>query len=360
MPAIPGKQLGFKQYRSIICDIFTMRTTKLNVSEISQIGFLVFPGFPMACLTSVIEPLRAANEIAGSSVFDWRLISETGAKTVSSARVAFEPDMELTDAVDSDMLFLLGSPSSNFENAKQGNGILRRLDRHGAILGGISGGVFPLARSGVVSGHRCSVHWCYETAFRAEFPGIEMTDDVITVDRRRYTVSGAASAFDLALLLIENRLGADIAHEVACWFQHCTMRGEGVQQRIPMRPSASPDLPDLVARAVSLFSGRIDDPISVAEVAVRLQVTPRQIERAFKKATGQSPTHYYRGMRMKAARQLVLYSKDSMHDIAQSVGYTSATPLLTHYREAFGISPQEDRRQINSFRVQGKVPLPPA
>ncbi|WP_299142203.1 GlxA family transcriptional regulator [uncultured Tateyamaria sp.] len=332
----------------------------MNGSEIFKVGFLIFPGFPMACLTSIIEPLRAANEIAGVEVFDWDVVSESGARTISSARVAFEPDARLADVGDVSLLFVLGAPTSAFEDARQGNGALRRLDRHGVTLGAISGGVFALARAGLIEGHRCSVHWCYETAFRDAFPHIEMTGDVITVDRRRITVSGAASAFDLALQLIEDRLGAHMAHEVACWFQHATMRGHGVQQRIPMRPSAAPDLPPLVARAVALFAAHMEQPISVAEVAAQLQVTPRQVERAFKKATGQSPTHYYRSMRMKAARQLVLYSKQSMSHIAQAVGYTSATPLLTHYRAAFGVSPQEDRRQINSFRVQGNVPLPPA
>ncbi|WP_299732916.1 helix-turn-helix domain-containing protein [uncultured Tateyamaria sp.] len=332
----------------------------MNDSEKSEIGFLIFPGFPMACLTSVIEPLRAANEIAGTEVFVWHLVAESGARTVSSAHVWFEPDMALADIPEFDMLFLLGAPASTFEDPRRGEGLLRRLDRHGSILGGISGGVFPLVRSGVMRGHSCSVHWCYEAAFRSAFPDIEMTDDVITMDRRRYTVSGAASAFDLALRMIEDRLGPDIAHEVACWFQHPTMRGEGVQQRIPMHPSAAPDLPRLVARAVALFADHIEHPISVAEVARAMKVTPRQIERAFKKATGQSPTHYYRAMRMKAARQLVLYSKHSMSSIAQAVGYASATPLLAHYSAAFGVSPQEDRKQINSFRVAGNVPLPPA
>ncbi|MEP1352533.1 MAG: GlxA family transcriptional regulator [Tateyamaria sp.] len=333
---------------------------KLNDSKKIQLGFLIFPGFPMACLTSIIEPLRAANEIAGMHVFDWQVISESGSRTTSSARVVFEPDAKLQDVTTVEMLFLLGAPTSVFENAKQSNGTLRRLDRHGVILGAISGGVFPLVRSGVMDGYYCSVHWCYEAAFRSAFPDIDMTDDVIAMDGRRYTASGAASAFDLALRLIEDRLGADIAHEVACWFQHPTMRGEGVRQRIPMRPSAEPDLPKLVARAAALFADHVEHPISVADVARAVNVTPRQIERAFKKATGQSPTHYYRSIRMKAARQLVLYSKQSMQSIAQAVGYTSATPLLTHYRDAFGVSPQEDRKQINSFRVQGDVPLPPA
>ena len=314
----------------------------------------------MACLTSMIEPLRAANEIVGDAIFDWHVISESGSPTISSARVVFEPEAALGETSDLDVLFVLGAPTSTFENPRQGNGALRRLDRHGTVLGAISGGVFPLVRSGVMDGHRCSVHWCYEAAFRSAFPDIEMTDDVIHVDRRRYTVSGAASAFDLALRLIQDRLGAEVAHEVACWFQHSAMRGEGVQQRIPARPSATPDLPDLVAEAVTLFAERMEHPISVAEVARIVDVTPRQVERAFKKATGQSPTHYYRNMRMTAARQLVLYSNQNMQSIAQAVGYASATPLLTHYREAFGVNPHEDRKQINSFRVEGNVPLPPA
>lgn len=50
----------------------------MNQNNIIQIGFLIFPGFPMACLTSMIEPLRAANEIAGKTAFGWTLVSEDG------------------------------------------------------------------------------------------------------------------------------------------------------------------------------------------------------------------------------------------------------------------------------------------
>lgn len=312
----------------------------------------------MACLTSMIEPLRAANEIAGQETFRWRLISESGDKIMSSAQVVFEPEGALSAAVPADMIFLLSGPMSQFENARAGNAALRRMERSGTILGGISGGVFPLVKAGVMEGYRCSVHWCYEVAFKSEFPTMLAMDDVIVMDRRRYTASGAAAAFDLALRLIEDRLGTGIAQEVACWFQHPMMRGEGVQQLVPSRASPERGLPDLVARAVALFAERISDPISVAEVGEALQVTPRQVERAFKQATGQSPSHYYRGLRMDAARQLVLYSKDSMADVAAAVGYATATPLVSHYRTAFGVSPQEDRRRINAFRVQGNVPLP--
>ena len=56
-------------------------------------------------------------------------------------------------------------------------------------------------------------------------------------------------------------------------------------------------------------------------------------------------------MRMKAARQMVVYTKDPLADIASAIGYGSVAPLVTHYRSAFGLSPSEDRRRINRFRV---------
>jgi len=326
----------------------------------NEIGFLLFDGFPMACLTSVIEPLRAANEIAGQEAFCWSLVTEDGDKVRSSANVRFEAERDLSDCRSIDILFLLSSPTSAFKNPAQANGALRGLARHGTILGGLSGGVFPLVRSGVMAGYPVSVHWCYEAAFEAEFPDMDARREVIVSGVKRYTAAGAAAAFDLALHLIEDRLGSDVAHEVACWFQHPLMRGEGVRQQVPNTSGSDTgeDLPPLVAKCVDLFAGRIGDPISIAEVADLAGVTPRQIERAFKQATGQSPSHYFRAMRMKAARQMVVYTKDPIADIAAAIGYSSAAPLVTHYRSAFGLSPSEDRRRINRFRVQDNAPLP--
>ncbi|WP_170750890.1 GlxA family transcriptional regulator [Ruegeria lacuscaerulensis] len=325
-----------------------------------EIGFLLFDGFPMACLTSVIEPLRAANEIAGQETFCWTLLSERGQKVRSSAEVGFDAMRGLLDHGEVDILFLLSSPTSRFENASAGNAALRSLGRHGTILGGISGGVFPLVRSGTMQGQPVSVHWCYEAAFEAEFPDFDARSEVIVRTATRYTAAGAAAGFDLALHLIQDRLGAEIAHEVACWFQHPMMRGAGVRQQVPSatQPETGDSLPPLVARCVTLFGQDMSEPVSIADVAREIGVTPRQIERAFKRATGKSPSHYYRAMRMKAARQMVMYTADPIPEIAASVGYSSAAPLVTHYRAAFGLSPAEDRRRINRFRVEGNAPLP--
>lgn len=326
------------------------------------VGILILPEFPMSCLTSMIEPLRAANEIADCTAFTWKIITETGERVRSSAQVGFDPDLALGAAQDVDYLFLLGSPTSGFVDSKASEGHLRRLVRHGVAIGGVSGGVFPLARTGLLASRECSVHWCYGAAFAQEFPDIAMRDDVIVVDRGSYTVSGAAAAFDLMLLFVEQRLGGDVATEVACWFQHPLVRGQGVRQKVPTfrRESTADALPVAVTKAVDILARRIADPISIEALAEEVGVSVRQLERQFNKATGQSPLRYYRTLRMKAARQLVLYSKNSMIRIATAIGYETVAPLLQHYRQEFGISPTEERNTINRFRVEGNRPLPDA
>jgi AraC family transcriptional regulator, glycine betaine-responsive activator len=328
--------------------------------KVKRLGFLIFHGFPMACLTSMIEPLRAANEITGKTAFSWQLIGETAERVTSSANVGFDPDIALHEVSGLDYIFILGAPQSGFDNAKNSNGILRKLVQHGMRIGGISGGVFPLARTGLLDGYTCSVHWCYRAAFESEFPDLETIDDVIFTDRTRLTVSGAAAGFDAMLSLIEQDLGAGVMTEVACWFQHPLVRGAGVQQRIPTANASSTDdmLPKQIQKAVLLFSESFEDPISMTQVADIVGLSPRQLERKFKQATGQSPISFYRSKRMKAARQLVLYSGDNLSKIALAVGYSTSAPLVKYYRQEFGMTPQEDREKINMFRVTENAPVP--
>ena len=333
-----------------------------NRNDDIHLGFLIFPGFPMACLTSMIEPLRAANEIAGQAAFRWTLISEAGGAVESSAMVAFHPSADLYAAQDVDYLIVLSPPDARFDNPRAGNGALRALGRHGAILGGVSGGVFVLARAGLMEGRVTSVHWCYATAFADEFPGCARTDEVIMPDRRRVTISGAAAGFDFSLMLIDQRLGPEVMTEVACWFQHPLVRGEGVRQKIPaMRVASTSDMfPDPVAGAMRLMSENLEDPICIADICAQIEISPRHLERLFKKLTGKTPLSYYHSLRMTSARQLVMYSNRSMREIAQAVGYTTTSPFRQRYAEIFGLSPDEDRRKINMFRVRGNSPLPVA
>jgi AraC family transcriptional regulator, glycine betaine-responsive activator len=311
-----------------------------------RLGFLMFPGFPMACLTSAIEPLRAANEITGRREFVWRLVAETTAPVRSSAEIGFEPDVTLQAVDGLDHLYLLSPPTAAFADPRRSPARLRWLDRTGITLGAFSGGIFPLARAGLMEARSCSVHWCYEAAFKAEFPDVIASQSVILRDRRRNTVSGAGAVFDLMLRLIEERLGRDCMTEVACWFQHPFVRDPDASQKVPVaRSDGTTDaLPAPIRAAIHLFETHVEDPLRIPDVSAAVGLSGRHFERLFKRETGQSPLRYYHHLRLAKARQRVLYSNDSLRDIAASVGYLTSSAMIRHYAELFGVNPRDERR----------------
>lgn len=323
--------------------------------HVRHFGFLVFPGFPMACLTSAIEPLRAANEITGARGFRWTVLAEERAPVASSAEVMFEPGATLSEARGLDALFLLSGPTAHFAHPRASIAALRLLARQGVRLGGVSGGVFPLARAGLLSDVPVAVHWCYDAAFRAEFPDLDARSEVMRIGRGRVTVAGATAVFDLMLSLIEEDMGPEVMTEVACWFQHPVVRGPDVIQRQPgWRADRTQDtLPVAIARAIGAMGTHIADPLTIADLADRVGLSARQFDRTFRAATGQAPLRYYRMVRMKKARQLVQFSDAPLSEVAEAVGYATTGPLTRHYAAEFGLSPQEDRAARNLFREGG-------
>jgi transcriptional regulator GlxA family with amidase domain len=317
-----------------------------------RLGFLMFPGFPMACLTSAIEPLRAANEITGRREFVWSLVSEAAAPVRSSADIGFEPDVTLGDLETVDHLYLLSPPTAEYADPRRSPAKLRWLDRTGVTLGAFSGGIFPLARAGLLEGRPCSVHWCYEAAFKADFPAVEAREVTILREGRRITASGAGAVFDAMLRLIEERLGRDCMTEVACWFQHPFVRDADASQKVPVaRAGGTTDsLPAAIREAIRLFETHVEDPLRIPDVASAVGLSGRHFERMFKRETGQSPLRYYHHLRLMKARQRVLYSNDSLREIAASVGYMTSSPMIRHYTEFFGVSPRDERRLTQTMR----------
>ena len=307
----------------------------------------------------MIEPLRAANEIVDKKAFNWQLISEIPGKVSSSALVEFDAAVTLRDIGSLDMLVLLSSPTATFADSAT-PGLLRNLSRHGTVIGAVSGGVFPLKRAEISGQQKLAVHWCYRSAFEAEFSSNSSSDQVIELGDRFQTAAGAAAAFDLALHLIQEKLGVPTATEVACWFQHPLVRLDGNTQTVPMLAAKEQGnrFPTFVLEAIKLFSQNLRDPLSISRVAKQLDISERHMERAFKKSTGISPSHYYRKLRIDAARQIVLYTNDKIADVASSVGYLSVQTFTRYYKKQFGLTPLEDRQRINQFRYSGNLSVP--
>ncbi|MCX7286410.1 MAG: alpha/beta fold hydrolase [Rhodobacterales bacterium] len=309
-----------------------------------RLGFLMFPGFPMACLTQAGATARvtfatAADELhTALETLDIRRPVVVGHSLGGALAQVYAARYDVAGVV------LVDGLTSGVVDP-----VVQRLGGYQSLG--------PLARAGLMEGRACSVHWCYEAAFKADFPQIEAREVTILREGRRITASGAGAVFDLMLRLIEERLGRDCMTEVACWFQHPFVRDADASQKVPIaRSGATTDsLPAAIRNAIRLFETHVEDPLRIPDVALAVGLSGRHFERMFKRETGQSPLRYYHHLRLMKARQRVLYSSDSLREIAASVGYMTSSPMSRHYTEIFGVSPRDERRLTQGLRA-GPMP----
>ena len=316
---------------------------RIGRRDVTTIGLLLSGGFPMITLSAAIEPFRAANELTGQEKYIWQILSEDGEIVRSSSGVRITPDAGITSSSAFDYLFVVGGVRNNFADEEVIRVKLRQLARHGTRLGGISGGVFPLARAGLLDGYRCSVHWYYGNAFQEEFPNVNATSRIFEIDRDRLTCAGGTASLDLMLTLMSDDLGRVVNNEISSWFQHPRIRDAYDEQSVTARGALSINSAH-VTKAVTLMAENIELPLAIRTVAGEIGLTVRQLERLFKIHLGRSPVAFYKQERLKRARELLLYTNLPMSEIAVAAGFGSQSHFARSYRQQYGSTPSQDQK----------------
>ncbi len=311
-----------------------------------RIGFYLIPGFSMMAFASAVEPLRIANRISGREIYRWESYSLGGEPVEASNGFAAMVHGAISDVTSLPALFVCGGIGAEHHRNTQLYARLRRLAMHGTGIGAICTGTYVLARAGLLSGYRCTVHWENLAGFAEEFPDIEVISELYEIDRNRFTCSGGTAALDMMLNLIALNLGHDIAAGVADQLMHHRIRSGYEGQRMELRVRLNISHPKLL-EAISNMEESIEAPMSCAELARTVSLSPRQLERLFRKNLNRSPTHYYLGLRLDRARFLLLQTSLSILNVALACGFVSASHFSKCYREHFGWPPSDERRQVD-------------
>jgi len=316
-----------------------------NGQTTSTIGFLLTEFFPLITFSSAVEPFRAANEILDQRRYHWRIMTETGAPVRSSSDILVTPDAPLDETADLDMLVIVGNASFEPGDEAQLFTKLRFLASRGVRLGAIAGGIFLLARAGLLDGYRCSVHWFYASSFQERFPRVVATNRLFEVDRNRYTCSGGTASLDMMLNLMSEDLGRTVANEISGWFQHNRIRDAHDEQSVGAEGELSVNSA-AVTEAIRLFKENVETPIPIAAVAEHVGVTVRQLERLFKIHLRVSPSRYFRQQRLKRARELLLYTNMPVSEVSLAAGFSSHSHFTRCYRMQYGRSPHADQKAL--------------
>jgi transcriptional regulator GlxA family with amidase domain len=308
-----------------------------------KVTVLVFSGCSIMCVASAIDPLRAANRIAGETVFDWQLVSADGEPPVTTCGLPVAVQGRFDPAKQADVLAVIAGFGTEAQATPAVLAGLRRAARSARAVGGIEAGTWLVGRAGLLDGRAATTHWEDMEDFAAAFPGTDVRPDRYVIDGPVFTTGGASPTFDLMLHLIRSRLGMAVALDVASVFIYDQARAATDAQPLVSLGRLDGYDPRL-AQAIRLMEGHIDQPLTVGAIARRTGVTPRTLEKTFSKAIGETPGAYYLRLRLNAARRLVLDTREPMADIAARTGFSSAAAFSRAFSRAFGKPPIRMRK----------------
>ena len=313
------------------------------------------PQFSMMAFAAAIEPLRSANRMSERQLFEWQLVSVDGKEVMASNGICIAAHRSLDQLAKIDMLVVCaGLEPAQFGRNHRIHHQLRRLARHGSVVGAISTGSFILAEAGLLAGRRCTVHWEYADSFRSQYPALAVSQDLYVVDRGVFTCSGGTAALDMMLHFVSAASAPGIAVAVAEQFIHPQIRRQEDHQRLETRARYGIDSPKLV-EIIRLMEGAIENPVDVNQIADRAGITARQVERLFREQIGASPKAFYLKLRLARARTLLRQTIKPILGIALECGFGSTSHLCHAYKRVFGIAPTEERRGRRGQRGRSGV-----
>ena len=318
-------------------------TADTSAAPARDIAFFVLPRFNMLTLASALEPLRVANYLAAAALYAWRHVSVAGGPVSASSGITVETIAYTGLDAPPDMLVIAASWGGDHFHDPEVFAWLRRLERQGVVLVGLEMAVHILARAGLMAGRTATTHWSWMPAFVERYPQVEASEQLYAVDGKLVTCAGGSATLDLFLDLIARHHGTRLAAEVADQVLHHPARPGDAPQRQTLGATTG-EVPREVKAAIALMESNIAEPLTMPEIAARLGLTQRRLERLFHRYMGTSAVRFSQRLRLQHARALLTSTTMSIRDVSAASGFNSMTYFSSAFLACFGKRPSDYRQ----------------
>jgi transcriptional regulator GlxA family with amidase domain len=211
-------------------------------------------------------------------------------------------------------------------------------------------GAFILAAAGLLHQRRVTTHWMYSGTLAAAYPSIEVDSSLIFArDGNIYSSGGITAGIDLALALVEEDLGREIALMVARTVVVFPRRPGGQSQfsgyvNFLRGGGKRPDIQELLAWIL----GHPGEDLSVQALADRVGMSPRNFARLFRSEIGETPAQFAERARADAARIKLEQSLLPVETIAEQCGFGNAERMRRTFQRLYDVSPHDYRARFRS------------
>ncbi|WP_067832237.1 GlxA family transcriptional regulator [Actinomadura kijaniata] len=313
-----------------------------------RVAFLVFDGVTMLDVSGPAEVLHQAVRLG--LPYRLVLVSPHGGDVTTASGLALAGATAVADAGPVDTLVvagadrLAGQPLED-ELLEAAGSLAERATR----VASVCSGAFVLAALGLLDGRRATTHWRHAGTLARRYPRVRVEPDALYIRDGRYVTSAGISAgIDLALGLVEDDHGADVARDIARELV-VFMQRPGGQSQFSTALATPPARSDLLR---SLVASVLADPAgdhSVPAMAASAAVSTRHLTRLFQTELNTTPGRWVERVRLDRAQQLLL-DGHSITSAARHSGLGSDESLRRAFAHHLGTTPSEYRRRFTTTR----------
>lgn len=324
-----------------------MKTVSILVPESSVSQAIADPQY---CFSAVNQFLAVAGK---PPLFDVQLVGLRQRIKLNNGQFIIQTDKLLKDVTRTDLVVipaLFGDMQKAIaQNEKLIPWIIDQYS-NGAEVASLCVGAFLLASTGLLNGKKCSTHWGFTNEFRAMFPKVEVMDgSIVTEEHRIYSSGGANSYWNLLLYLVEKYTNRETAILAAKYFAIDIDRHS--QSAFAMFKGQKEHKDDTVRLAQDYIERRVDERITVDELAEKFGVGRRTFERRFKQATNNSVLEYMHRIKIETAKRSFENSRKNINEVMYTVGYSDTKAFRTIFKKITGLTPMEYRNKYNKMAI---------
>jgi len=305
-----------------------------------RVGLLVYPDFQIMCFAA-LSVFEVANKEAGARLYDIELLSESPGTVRSSMGQAISCAPLRADALDT---LMIGVGMEIPETSPTVSAFLVDAARTTRRLASICLGSFVLGDAGLLDGRKATTHWNFGDEMRRRYPQCQVELDRIYVkDGPIWSSAGMSAGTDLALGLVEEDHGRDLARHIARGMVMHHRRGGGQSQHSTLLDLDARS--DRVQTVLAYARRNLRRPLSLPELAGVANLSPRQFTRLFRGETGHTPARAIAMLRLEQARAMLEQGSLAVETVARDSGFGDTERMRRAFIRLVGETPLRLRRR---------------
>ncbi len=321
----------------------------MDIKRTKRIGFLIFDDIQALDLFGPQEVFAEANMVGADLSFSYEtiLVSHDGKPVCTQSGIEISAQCSLEDCPPLHTLIIPGGIGSRPHRISQE--VITWVKEQAATavrVGSVCTGLFILARTGLLNGLRATTHWHNADEAREAFPELTIEEDAIFIrEGAIITAAGVTAGIDMALSLIEEDMGAQIAVEVAKELI-VYLRRTGGQKQFSSFLAHQANVDSRFSDLIVWMADNLCGDLSTEALAERVNLSERHFRRVFLEEHGQTPAALVEHLRIDVAKDWLTHGGRTIAQIAHDTGFQSPDVFTRSFERLVGVTPSIFRRQF--------------